>query len=216
MAEKELEIRHLQNEDKWMAERMGKFTASSSYNLLQNTKCKTEKDFSKGFHTYLLLKAAEKLSGVPREIKSSAMDWGNEHEADAIILYQEKTGVEPVENGFIPLKGYEEWAGGSPDGFVGDDGIIEVKCPFISANHLDAVLSGDIPKKSFKRYNAQIQFNLWVTGRKWCDYISYDPRVVGNEIFIKRIERDDKFIKALEKRLILAIEEFKKVLEKLK
>ena len=211
----ELTLRHIQGTDKWMTERLGKFTASSSYNLLQNSKCKTDQDFSKGFHSYLLLKAAEKMSGINREVTSSAMSWGKDMEPEALNLYQEKTGLEPVEVGFIPLEGYEEWAGGSPDGAIGEDGLVEVKCPFVSANHLDAILTKDIPKKSFRRYYTQIQFNLWVTKRKWCDYISFDPRVTGNKIFIKRIERDDKYIIELEKRLILAIEEYKKLLEKL-
>ena len=212
--ETELEIRHLQGNEEWDKDRLGKFTASGSYNLLQNSKCKKGK-FSKGFETYLLLKAAERISGGKREVKSAPMDWGNEMEPEALIEYQKKTGRDPVENGFIPLKGYEDWAGGSPDGLVGEDGMVEVKCPFVSANHLDTVLSGDIPKKSKKRYYAQMQFNLWVTGRAWCDYVSFDPRVIGNEIFIMRVPRDVKYIKELEKRLKLAIKEYKKLLAKL-
>jgi hypothetical protein len=84
------------------------------------------------------------------------------------------------------------WVGCSPDALVGFDGILEIKCPYNTTNHLQTILNGRVPDE----YEAQVHGNMWVTGRKWCDYVSFDPRVkdVGLSFFVLRVERDDNYI----------------------
>ncbi|KKM83876.1 hypothetical protein LCGC14_1304840, partial [marine sediment metagenome] len=144
-----------------------------------------------------------------------ALDWGTDHEAEAIEFYENTTGLRIIEAPFIPMKGYEDYAGGSPDGFIeGENGIIEAKCPFISANHIAALIEKNIPKKVYAKYYTQIQFNMMVTETDHCDFISYDPRMIKDEhkIFVQRIPRDVEYIAKIRSRLTAAILEFNKVL----
>ena len=84
-----------------------------------------------------------------------------------------------------------KWVGGSPDGFVGDDGMVEFKCP-TSGTHIKTLLGAEC------EHRAQIQGLLWVTGRQWCDFVSYDPRLPeGLQLYIQRIERDPDYIAEL-------------------
>lgn len=207
----EIEIKKLQKTEEWFEQRLGKFTASTIVEIMK--KGRAGEEFTGTFRTYLMEKIAERLTGRCKQISSPSMDWGNEMEDQALIEYQKLTGIEPVENGFIPLKGYEDWAGGSPDATIDDgEGILEVKCPYVTTNHVETLVTKDIPKKYKKKYTSQMQFNMWVTGAKYCDFISYDPRAGDKQIIVIRIDRDDKYIKEMEERLKLAIKEFEKML----
>ena len=124
------------------------------------------------------------------------MEWGHDNEEEARALYSEQKKVEVIKCGFIT---YGEIAGGSPDGFVGDDGMVEIKCPFNPANHIKVILTNEVPDSHLM----QCQGNLMITDRQWCDYISYNPRV--NEealrIHIIRIERNEEMVKAIQDRI---------------
>lgn len=125
----------------------------------------------------------------------AAIQHGNEYEPVAIAEYESRNMVQ--------VHGQQKWlqldhiqAGCTPDGLIGSDGMIEVKCPN-SNNHLDNVLSN----AQLALYLPQMQFSIWVTGRKWCDFISYDPRApIGIDLHVVRVNRDEQMIKSLAER----------------
>ena len=121
------------------------------------------------------------------------MQWGVDHEAQARVEYEVKTGslveqVAFVDHPTIPMFGC------SPDGYVGEDGLIEIKCPNTST-HIDYIRQDKAPTK----YVPQMQCQMAVTGRQWCDFVSFDPRLPdGLQLFIVRLERDDEYISKME------------------
>ena len=94
-------------------------------------------------------------------------------------------------------------AGASPDGLVGTDGLLEIKCPF-TATHIDTLLSGKVPD----RYKTQMQWQMACTGRQWCDFVSYDPRLPEPmRLFITRVPRDNSAIRLMEIEVVAFLEE---------
>ena len=106
-------------------------------------------------------------------------------------------------------------AGASPDGFVGEEGLVEIKCPE-SKTQMETLLNQKVPTK----YMPQMQWQLACTNRKWCDFVSFDPRMPENlQIFVQRVERNDLYIKMLEEEVTLflaEIEEKVKILRNIK
>lgn len=197
-----------QGTPEWFASRLGKVTASRVADIV----AKTKSGYSTSRANYMAQLVVERLTGVKFEtFTNAAMEWGTQTEPLARAAYEVKNGVMVDETGLvdhptIPM------SGASPDGLVGDDGLIEIKCPN-TATHIDTVLSGDADK----RYICQMQWQLAVTGRKWCDFVSYDPRMPDNlKLFIKRVERDDELIKELESEVVKFIQELDEKVEKLK
>lgn len=172
----------LQQNDDWRMARCGKITASSMYKVLSSDKLAT-------YQNYVAEIVAERVSNTPTEsYQSSAMEWGIENEQLARFAYELQSGFSVQEVGFIQHESL--MVGASPDGVIGEDGLIEIKCPN-TATHLDTLLRGTIDPK----YYAQMQCQMWITDRLWCDFVSYDPRLIGKaQMFIKRVERDSKFI----------------------
>jgi len=102
-------------------------------------------------------------------------------------------------------------AGASPDGLVNDDGLIEIKCPN-TATHIETLLSQTVPGK----YNTQMQFQMACTGRKWCDFVSFDNRLPHElQLFVKRVPRDDEFIKQIEAEIVQFLAELDEKIKKL-
>lgn len=173
-----------QGSAEWIQERLGRFTASEIHKLIPSGK--GGNTFSETGKTYILEKLVELETGLPAsEIYGPALDWGTEHEPMAREWYTKLTGNVVQEAYFEP---YGIFAGGSPDGLVGELGIIEIKCPFRTVNHFKyrmARTADDLPPEYFW----QIQMNLLCTGRSWCDFVSFDPRVRTKElgIFILRV-----------------------------
>ena len=94
-------------------------------------------------------------------------------------------------------------AGASPDGLVGDDGCLEIKCPN-TATHLETLRTGKLPRQ----YQAQVQGQMWISGRQWCDFVSFDPRLPSNaQLFITRVDRDDLYIENLEQEIVEFLKE---------
>ena len=140
---------------------------------------------------------------------SPAMQWGIETEPEARKQYESETLNIVEECGFIPLT---DDVGCSPDGLIGEDGLLEIKCPN-SATHIETLITGKVDRKYF----LQIQFQLWVTGRKWCDFVSYDPRwPVELRLYIQRIGRDEEMIAEIKKEVDLFLEEMFDMLNKIK
>lgn len=133
------------------------------------------------------------ISGLP------AVEWGIENEWLAVESYQERTFADVQYTGdsqLFTIHPEIDYVGATPDGYIGTDGLIEIKCPN-SSNHLDNLLES----AQLAQYTPQLQFQLWVTGRKWVDWISFDPRAPeALQMHIVRVERDEAFIASLAER----------------
>jgi hypothetical protein len=176
----------------WFTIRVGMLTSSTIWNLVVEPKEKAKKEngeLSSTTKDYLMDKLAERLSGIQREFKSDATLHGIELEAEALEFYANKTGNKVTEAGFIEsIKGLY---GGTPDGFVNDDGIIQVKCPFNYKNHLhNGLINGqDFFKQKYREYYWQCQSDMLVSGKEYCDFVSYCKDMPDNlKMFIFRVE----------------------------
>jgi len=191
------------SEDLWRKQRLGMFTGSNFGKLVVQSKDRKSFTLSKGktatdliykIAWERLLKSGNISNGLGRlSISSRMTEHGNDYEGEAILKYMERTGnkVDYAQR-FIKM---DDFIGGTPDGFIGDDGLIEVKCPWNGGNHLQSLLSGKIYNSD---YEYQIQGYLWVTGRKWCDFITYDPDLIESlQLNIIRVERDDDMIQGI-------------------
>lgn len=144
--------------------------------------------------------AAERLGLLEIDLDgytSDAMQWGNEQEDLAIANYQRKKKIDVHSQQEFQQHPDHEFVGCTPDGLIGEDGLLEVKNPD-SENHLFHILNG----KQLKQYKDQIQGSLWVTGRDYCDFVSHDSRIEDErlKIHITRVDRDDKYISKMEER----------------
>jgi putative phage-type endonuclease len=173
----------IQGTTEWKALRLGKLTASRVADAL----AKTKTGWAASRANLMAALIAERLTGTPQEMfTNAAMQHGTETEPEARAAYSFYRDVDVVEVAFvehptIPMSGC------SPDGLVGDDGLVEIKCPN-TATHMDTLLGGTVPGK----YITQIQWQMACTGRQWCDFVSYDPRLPeAMRLFIKRVPRDN-------------------------
>lgn len=180
-----------QRTEEWFAARLGKVTASRIADVM----AKTKTGYGASRANYMAELICERLTGAPQNaFTSSAMQWGTDNEPLARAAYEAALGDLVEETGFVP---HDEImaAGASPDGLVGTDGLVEIKCPN-TATHIDTLLGDEIPAK----YMLQMQWQMACTGRKWCDFVSYDPRMPANmQLFIKRVQRDDTMIADIKK-----------------
>ncbi|WP_424696978.1 lambda exonuclease family protein [Haemophilus paraphrohaemolyticus] len=180
----------LQGTPEWFEQRRGKVTASRIADLM----AKTKSGYSTSRQNYLMQLLCERLTGKIEEgYKSAAMQRGNDLEAEARNWYQLETGESVEEVSFIDHPKIN-FAGASPDGFVGAEGLIEIKCPN-TATHIETLRK----KEPIDRYYKQMQWQMAVTGRKWCDFVSFDNRLPDNlAYFCKRIPRDEAVIQEIE------------------
>jgi putative phage-type endonuclease len=183
-----------QGTNAWFTARIGKVTASRVADLM----AKTKTGYSASRDNYMAQLVCERLTQTKAEgFTNSAMEWGTEQEPFARAAYETKTGVMVEEVGFVPHPSIE-WAGASPDGLIGDYGLVEIKCPN-TATMIDTLLTGKVPGK----YNIQMQFQMACTGRHWCDYVVFDPRMPDKaQLFVKRVFRDDVFIQEMEAEIV--------------
>ena len=196
-----------QGSEEWLKLRLGLVSASRFKDIMTNPRSKTEL-FSATAKSYMLELIAEILTGEQKEISGKALEWGSNNEKSAQIEYAFEKGVSVDEVGICLTD--DRQVGASPDGFVGDFGGIEIKCPYNSANHISTVISGEMPKE----HMAQVQGNMLVNGRQWWDFVSYDPRIDGKgRIFITRIKRDEEYIAKLQERLTAFLVEMKRILK---
>lgn len=179
-----------QRTDLWDKARLGKFTASEIYKLMGTPKSKTD-IFTATAWTYILDKVSEELTGFAPVKNGEALVWGIEQEAQAKKWFTTITGKTIEECSFIP---YDDYSGGSPDGKI-EDGIIEIKCPYNTVNHLKHILDSKDFRANFPEYYWQMQMNMLVTETKKAYFISFDPRIDAESgMFIKEILRDDNDI----------------------
>jgi putative phage-type endonuclease len=181
-----------QRSPEWFAARLGRVTASRVADIM----AKTKTGYSTSRTNYMAELICERLTNKQAEsYQNSAMLWGIEAEPFARETYLEAVSTDcVVEVGFINHPTID-MAGASPDGLVGEDGLVEIKCPNTST-HIDTLIAQAIPAK----YITQMQWQMACTGRKWCDFVSFDPRLTEElHIFVKRIDRDDQLIIELER-----------------
>jgi putative phage-type endonuclease len=197
-----------QRSPEWYAARLGKVTASRVADIV----AKTKTGYSTSRMNYMAELICERLTGVQgASYSSAAMQWGTETEPMARAAYEGTVGALVIETGFVP-HGSISMAGASPDGLIGDDGLVEIKCP-ITATHIETLLGQSVPS----RYNTQMQWQMACTGRKWCDFVSYDPRMPEKmQLFIKRIERDNVAIAELEREVVNFLNELESKIAQLK
>jgi putative phage-type endonuclease len=179
-----------QGTDAWHQLRLGKVTASRVADIMAKTK--TGVSVSRG--NYLIELALQRLTGtVEQGYTNDAMAWGTATEPQARVAYEVKTGNFVDQIAFVEHE-IIEWFGCSPDGLVDKNGLIEIKCPN-SATHWATIKDNKIPSK----YMIQMQTQMACTGRKWCDFVSFDPRMPErSQLFIKRAERDQTMIDEIE------------------
>ena len=197
-----------QQTEEWFAARAGKVTASRVVDLM----AKTKSGYSASRDNYLAQLIVERFTGGKAEsFTSAAMQWGNEQEPFARAAYEVRKGVFVDEVGFVPHPSIKD-AGASPDGLVGDDGLVEIKCPN-TATMIDTLINGTVPNK----YYVQMQMQMACTERQWCDYAVFDPRMPESaQLFVKRIDRDIKFIAEMESEIIKFLIELEAKFETLK
>lgn len=187
-----------QRTDEWFADRCGKFTGSRFVDVLARSK-KDGKPL-KAFYDVIEQVVVERLYGKPVEgAVGAALRWGSDVEPSARAAYELETGYAVSEEGFIQHAQFE-FAGCSPDGIIGTDGGIEMKCPNNPAIHIKRFTEG-----MEDEHMPQVQGCMWVTGRKWWDFVSYDPRAPERfQIYIQRVERDEAYIANLQASVIEA------------
>lgn len=197
----------IQGSDAWFAARAGKVTASRVADVI----AKTKSGYGATRANYAAQLVAERLTDrVEPGFSSAAMQWGTDNEPAAREAYEYRAGVFVEQIAFVdhPIIAM---TGASPDGLVGVDGLLEVKCPN-TATHIETLLSGKIPGK----YQTQMAWQMACTGRQWCDFVSFDPRLPSRmALFVQRYERDGGFIVELEREVSLFLAEVNATVEAL-
>lgn len=193
-----------QRSDEWFKARLGRATASKFSDIM----AKTRSGYSASRKNYAAELVSERLTGQRNELyTTTAMQWGIDNEPLARLEYELAMNVTVDETGFWIHN--ELMAGASPDGFISDDGCLEIKCPN-TATHIETLMKGKVPHQ----YWAQVQGQMWVTDRLWCDFVSYDPRLpVNAQKIIIHVERDDIYIAELEDEVEAFLEEVDKQVE---
>jgi len=183
-----------QNTPEWIQARVGYVTASM-FPVIK----KSGGGWTGTANNYLYELVGEHMTGQQAgSARSKAMDWGNNYEDEARNTYIFETGRDVAEKGFYPHP-VERWIGASPDGgLTAEEGLVEIKCPYTTREHVRTLLKKTVPPQ----YIDQVQGQLWVTGKQWCDFVSYDPRMKDKGLVIVRVDRDEAVIEELADRII--------------
>ena len=199
---------HEQGSQEWLQERCGKVTASRIADLM----AKTKTGWSASRDNYASQLICERLTGcVQPSFTNAAMIHGTETEPEARRAYEFFVDRDVRQVGFIPHPTIA-MAGASPDGLVGDDGLLELKCPN-TATHIETLLLGCIPDK----YMKQMQFQMACTQRAWCDFASYDNRLPERmRLYVHRVERDEAAVAEIEAEVTKFLKEIDETVEQLR
>lgn len=179
-----------QHSEEWIAARLGKVTGSRVADVLARTKS----GYGASRANYMAELICERLTGQQAEkFTNAAMQWGTDTEPQARASYEFAMDLSVEECGFIDHGAIQQF-GASPDGLIDNDGLVEIKCPN-TATHIETLLTGDVDGKYIIQMNAQMA----CTGRAWCDFVSFDPRLPTDmQLFIKRFQRDEALIRDIE------------------
>ncbi len=197
-----------QQTNEWYEARLGKVTASRVADVI----AKTKTGYSSSRDNYMAQLICERLTGQKGEsFTNAAMEHGTQTEPLARSAYENARNLLVKEVGFINHPRIE-MSGASPDGLVGDDGLVEIKCPN-TATHIDTLLSGKVPTK----YITQMQWQMLCCERKWCDFVSFDNRLPEHlQLFVQEVEFDPEYAAMLEKEVVLFLTELDNKVAKLK
>lgn len=197
-----------QGTPEWLQARAGCLTASAIADIMAKGKGGAESAGRANLRARLV---AERLTGTPTEtFQSEAMRWGTEQETFARAAYEIRCRVMVDQVGLV-MHPELAFAGASPDGLVGDDGLVEIKSPN-TATHIEYLLDGNPPRK----YQPQMLWQMECTGRAWCDFVSYDPRMPEElQLLVVRFERDDQRIKELRDEAVRFLAEVESTIDQL-
>ena len=201
-----------QRSQEWFQMRKGRITSSELHKIMGGT---TLTDLTDTAKTYLLEKVSETYGGFIQPAQGNALEWGTELEPLAIEKYTERTSLQVEKASFILA---DDHFGGSPDGLVQPNGIIEVKCPYNSANHFKhrLIKTAKEFKKLTKNYYYQCISNMICAKAEWCDFISFDPRVHPEyQMFIFRLNKDQKEVEDVIEKVKVAVNYMKDLKEKI-
>jgi predicted phage-related endonuclease len=198
---------HEQGSLEWKLERLGKVTGS------RVDEVRYTKGMTQTADSYMYELMAETLTGIPGdEIRSHILEWGKKHEPSARSQYNFIAGGHVQQVGFVKHPTIYKF-GSSPDALVGDDGVLEIKCPYTTKVHLRTFYTKTVPKE----YYWQVVAHLSVTGRDWCDFVSFDPRCPPEcDTAIIRVERDEVEIEDLEDSVRRFVEQMEIRLKKIR
>ena len=198
-----------QRSEEWYNIRLGRVGGSESSVL--SVKGKSESGLGAAAFTLLYEKAYELIQEEPvkENIVTFAMQRGMDLEPEAIHEYELSKMVKVDQVGYILNSDYK-YAGYSPDGLVGEDGLIEVKCPG-NSEFMRQIITNEIPKQYF----CQMQWGMFISGRKWCDYVVYNPDYDKSPLYIDRVDRSDKTIETLKANYIAFESELDAILERI-
>jgi len=186
-----------QGTEEWLKLRLGKFGGTDAQAVATN---------GKGLETLCFQKVADLIVGQPEETYTNEhMERGALLESSARLLYELKTGGQVQQVGYCQLNDY---VGCSPDGLVGANGLIEIKCPMARV-FVKFMYGGEVEKA----YEWQMQHNIYVTERDWCDYVLYNESL--DKIEIRRIDRDEKMIDKIKIGLDAGIAKVKDIQERI-
>jgi putative phage-type endonuclease len=196
-----------QGSAEWLAMRLGKVTASKMKDVMSNGRGGAP---SKMSESYMMELIAERLTGESKPFfENDAMKHGTETEPQARSMFELREGLDVEEVAFIELN---EYVGMSPDGLIGDDGLIEIKCPNTSTQ-IKRALSDDYAAD----YKDQIQMQLWVSERKYCYFLSFDPRLDCEAGYLlQKVERDEEYIKKMADKTAAFVTKMNELLDVLK
>ena len=193
-----------QGSQEWKLQRLGKVTASRGADVV----AKTKTGYSTSRANYRAELVAERLTGVPADsYQNAAMLWGITTEPQARAAFEFFRDTEVTLTGFIDHPSID-MSGASPDGLIGVDGLIEIKCPN-TATHIDTLLGQKVPAN----YVTQMQWQMACTGAKYCEFVSFDPRMPEHlRLFVARVERDQAVIETLQGEVITFLGEVTRTL----
>jgi len=189
-----------QGSEEWHKAKLGVVSTSNFDKVLNK---------GSGRGLYMRKLAAERLTGITQvEYSNVNMENGLEIEPQAREYYEGLKDCLVEQVGFVKR---DDWVGTSPDGLVGNDGLIEIKCP-IPSTHIDNILKAKMPVC----YRPQVQGQLWVTERKWCDWISYSPTIKDRPFSSVRVFREEEYIaKELAIKVVMFVNELKEMIDKI-
>ena len=196
-----------QGTPEWFAARLGNVTASRVADVI----AKTKSGYSASRENYMAQLICERMTNtVAESYTNAAMQWGTETEPLARAAYESLADVLVDEVGYVQHPRIER-AGASPDGLIGLFGLLEIKCPN-TATHIDTLITEQVPTK----YITQMQWQMVCTGRAWCDFVSFDPRLPnGLQVFVKRVEFDTEYAATLEIEVVKFLAELDTKISKL-
>ena len=196
-----------QGTPEWFAARLGNVTASRVADVI----AKTKSGYSASRENYMAQLICERMTGtVAESYTNAAMAWGTETEPLARAAYESLADVLVDEVGYVQHPRIER-AGASPDGLIGLFGLLEIKCPN-TATHIDTLITEQVPTK----YITQMQWQMVCTGRAWCDFVSFDPRLPsGLQMFVKRVDFDAEYAATLEIEVVKFLAELDTKISKL-